>query len=747
MINTTCTLCPGACGITCRIVDGSLVDIMGNVFNPINRGGICPTGMAALELLYSPDRLHGPRVREGEKGGGKWRDIEWDEALSILNEKLTALKRDGKMDGVAFLSGASSGSMADLIHTFVKGTGRGTIYLDDRLDAYPHVFNLMHGIPRYPAFDLKNTDTIFSFGVDLLNAWYSPLQAQGAYGDLKGRSVGSKGDLIQIEHRLSRTGTQAAEWVPIKPGTYGALALGMAYVLIKEDLFDHDFITRRTTGFDSWIDADGTNHIGMRDLILQFYYPEEVSRITGVKEETILRLGKKFGNADHAVAVGDIMVSYQTNGLFSLMAVHTLNLLKGNVGRSGGITVQRDLSLVPLPGGKAGDVSSPGSGERYLAESGIILKTEYPRINKFPEKVLWQSQQNVGMDLLFVYRTNPVFSQIDGDAFQKALQKIPFVVSFSSVMDETSCFADLVIPDDHFLEKWEDAFASPTFPYSVWGVVKPVVSQVHNTKNAGDVLLRLLEKFGDKSASTVKFKDMEELLRYRAKGLFEAGRGMVLDGSFERHLAENLEGRGWWIKPKYDFDKFWDLLIERGGWYDPFVDWENWAAVCGNRDKKVHFFIPELGEIEGKDLGSLPHHEDVEITKDIDYPFLLVPFRMSKIDDGEGTRVPWVIESNGPMAGLTWESWVEINPVTADKVGIKDGDLVWLESRRGKIQLRARVFEGIVEGVLSVPIGMGHRYGMWAKAGANVMEILEEAGDKRSGLPSWQSTPVKIYRA
>ena len=354
LINTTCTLCPGACGVTCRIVDGSLVGIRGNLLNPINRGGICPTGMAGIQLLYSPDRIKAPRVREGEKADENWRDIEWDEALSILKEKVTSVRTGGGRDRLAFLSGVPSGSMADLIHRFVKGQRLGDVYLDDRMDAFPHVFQLMHGIARYPAFDLENTDAVFSFGADLLNAWYSPLQAQTAYGEFMGRKVGRKGELVQIEHRLSRTAAQAGEWVPIKPGTYGALALGMAYVLIKEDLYDHEFVARRTSGFESWIDAAGVDHIGMRDLILQFYHPEEVSRITGVGEETIIRLGKKFGTAERAVAIGDAMISYHTNGLFSLMCVHALNLLKGNIGLRGGITVQRNLPLTPPSG--AGEV-------------------------------------------------------------------------------------------------------------------------------------------------------------------------------------------------------------------------------------------------------------------------------------------------------------------------------------------------------------------------------------------------------
>ncbi len=744
LINSTCTLCPGACGIRCRVMDGSLVSIRGNTCNPINRGGICPNGMAGVQVLYSPDRIKGPMIREGEKGIGKWRDITWEEGFELLREKVAPLinTKDGK--GVVFLSGATSGSNADLIHTFMKTVGgSGEIYLDDQNDAYPHMFSLMHGITRYPAFDLEATDAIFSFGADLFGAWWCPLQAQTAYGEIMGGRDGQRGELIQIEHRLSRTGAQAEEWIPIIPGTYGALALGMAYILIKEELYDHDFVSRRTSGFEDWTDKESISHVGLRDMILQFYHPEEVSRITGVDESTIIHLGKKFGEAESSLAVGDYSASYNTNGLYTLMAIHTLNLLKGNLNRPGGVTVQRELPLAPLPAVNGGESQSSRTGLNYMAEGGIAFKSDYYRIDRFLEKVLWQSEQSV--EVLFVYKTNPVFSQVNHDAFEEAIRSVPFVVSFSPFIDETTHYADLLLPDHVCFESWGDTVSPQTFPVPIWGTVKPVVSPVHNTQSTGDVILKLIREFSGSGNSNLPFSNMEELLRYRARGLFEAGRGMILDDPFERTLMGNLESRGWWIRPKMEFDEFWKLLVENGGWFDPFVDWDDWERVCRNREKKVRFFVPELGELADNELASLPHYESPEIDKEIDYPYLLVPFRMSKIDGGDSGRVPWVIESSGPMAELVWDSWVEINPETASKVGVRNGDIVWLESKRGRIKLRAKIYEGLVKDVLSVPVGLGHKFGTWANIGSNVMGILEREHDKRTGLPSWQTTPVKIY--
>ena len=142
-----------------------------------------------------------------------------------------------------------------------------------------------------------------------------------------------------------------------------------------------------------------------------------------------------------------------------------------------------------------------------------------------------------------------------------------------------------------------------------------------------------------------------------------------MDNPFERSLMESLEGRGWWIRPKLEFEEFWDLLVQRGGWYDPFVDFDHWERACGHPDRKIRLFVPGLGGREGDDLASVPHHEVPELVMDVDYPFTLVPFRMARIDGGTSGWIPWVIESSGPAARLLWGSWVELSPAGEVKAG------------------------------------------------------------------------------
>ena len=147
------------------------------------------------------------------------------------------------------------------------------------------------------AFDFENSNCILSFGSPLLEASISPVRMLRTYGHLRQERPGPKAKIIQIEPRFSLTAAKADEWVPINPGTEGALALGIAYVLIREGLYDRSFVENHTFGFEDWQDAEGKTHIGFKKLVLQEYNVDAVARVTGVPVATVLRIAKEFAAA------------------------------------------------------------------------------------------------------------------------------------------------------------------------------------------------------------------------------------------------------------------------------------------------------------------------------------------------------------------------------------------------------------------------------------------------------------------
>lgn len=181
-VNSSCLLCPGRCGIRGRVVDGRLVGIFGSELHPVSQGGICPRGIAGVQLLYHPERLSQPLERTGPRGSGKWRPVPPDRAVAILGERLARLRSEGRPEGWAVVSGYCRGTMEELWRQFLRAFGSPNYVPDSYPDAIDTVMGLMHGIWRRPGYDLERGDLVLSFGAPLFESWWSPVQAYVAFG-------------------------------------------------------------------------------------------------------------------------------------------------------------------------------------------------------------------------------------------------------------------------------------------------------------------------------------------------------------------------------------------------------------------------------------------------------------------------------------------------------------------------------------------------------------------------------------
>ena len=276
-VNTVCTLCPGGCGVRARKVEDRIVKIDGMPGHPVNDGGICIKGLAAAQLLYSPSRIQNPMKRVGDR----WQNISWSEAISTVVEKLTALRSAGKPHALGCIAGNTQGTTARLLERMLLAYGSPNLMhtpsVQDNLNLTAQLMNGTQGATV--GFDLKNSDLVLSFGSGLLDGWGSPVRAFQAHSQLNDRD----GKLIQIESRLSRTAAKADKWIPINPGTQWVLAMGIAHVLIKEELYHSEFINNYTEGFDDW-----------KRVVLQRFSPEDVAKATGVEKYTTVKLAEAF---------------------------------------------------------------------------------------------------------------------------------------------------------------------------------------------------------------------------------------------------------------------------------------------------------------------------------------------------------------------------------------------------------------------------------------------------------------------
>jgi len=737
-VRTTCSLCPCGCGLDVRVVNGKAVKVEGNPLHPLNQGVCCLKGQAAPEILYSPERIQRPRLQTGEPGDGDWREISWDEALGLVASKLAELRAAGQAHSVAFLYGETRGQMRALINRFMTAYGSPNAISQDSLNdqAARLAMFLTQGINGIPVYDLNAASYAMAFGGNLLESSRHVIGYLGSLAFMR-RGRPERGKLVAVHPRLSLTGIKADEWVPIRPGTYGAMALGMANVIINSNLYDEDFVRDFTFGFEDFEDEAGNQHMGFKSLVLEGYPLDRVESITGVPAADIARLAGEFATNRPAIAVmptepGGLSSG---NGLYTAMAIHALNALVGSIDVPGGVQVQRFPGLADWPGLTLDVAAKTGLAQERIDGAGTdALPLAISAYQDVAEHIL--ADEPYPLNALFLYNANPVYDSPNSSRFAEAFKKVPFVVSFASTLDESAAHANLILPASTFLEIWGDDYVEGT-GYAGISLRQPVVEPVHDTRNPGDVLLSLAAALGAPLADALPWANYEELVEYRLSGV-------GVD---------------------------WDALQENGVWSEMIYfhaapGSTAWGDVVGRdrlnapQDGRFDFFSRELFAALSSpdDPDCLPHFA-LPMTSEYgapeSYPYLLVTQVLITQPRGWEGIIPSLQEAYGLQTNSKWSSWVEINPRAAESLGVEDGDLVWVESPVGRIQVPVRLYEGIWPNAVYVPPGQGHRtlvsWGRGSEAnmvvGANPTQLLVAGTEPPGGLAASSPTRVRIYKA
>jgi anaerobic selenocysteine-containing dehydrogenase len=777
-VNSICRLCPGGCGIKVRLVDGLPVKIEGNPLYPVNRGGLCPVGHSGLQMLYSPDRIQGPMLRIGAQGSKQWEPVGWDKALKMIQDKLARMRQSGHAHRLAFIDGGSRALLTMIFKQFMQTFGSPNYIRTDEWENRKVAYRFMEGHENLAGFDLENTRFVLSFNADLLEAegslvWFSRLM-----NSMRQDPKRPRGRLVQIDPRLSVTAVKADKWIPITPGTEGVLALGIAYLVIQENLYNKDFIEKYTFGFEDWTDEAGKRHMGFKTLVLSEYYPEAVWRITGVPMEDIVLVARGFAENQPAVAICGKGVARHPNGFYAQMAIHALNALVGNIGRPGGIIYPKGLPLDAWPKPELDEKALLGLSKSRIDQS---RSETFPMAQDLPSNLAGRilADHPYPIEILLLYKSNPVFELAEPEKVKKALEKIPFVVSFSSFLDESSEFANLILPDNLYLESWQEDFDVPYSHFDYFGVGQPAIKPIGDTKPTGDFILGLAKALDGTITRSLPFKDYFSVIQWAAKMVFESGRGTMM-GEFDEAWLEYLVERGWQHPRHKTFEEFWPHLVQQGAWVDAIPRQVFLKDAFDTPSKKFEFYMLGLEqELEkhvqsadqsnhasaGSTLGEmlehlkirargdaiyLPHHEPVRFAGDeFEYPYHLIPYEINITGDGTVTNSPLLLEMVGFRHYIRWDSWVEINPETAKEAGVSEGDWIWIESPVGKVRLRARIYPGAHPDMVNIPIGLGHTaLGRYTKnRGINPNILLVKDFDLMSGVPAKLGTRVKIYKA
>ena len=375
-----------------------------------------------------------------------------------------------------------------------------------------------------------------------------------------------------------------------------------------------------------------------------------------------------------------------------------------------------------------------------------------------PERIL--SGTPYPVNALFLFATNPLANHPAKEALAGAMKKIPFIVSFSPFLDESSAMADLVLPDHTYLERWQDDQVTHLAGFTCFSLARPASRPLHQTRDTADTVLQISQALGGTVAGSLPWKGFEDLLREGVRGLYESRRGYIVSIHAEEALRKVLEREGYWVPEFKDYDAFWNGLLQRGAWWDPTSLPVSRKALLRTPSGKFEFYSTALKQLvdkavkqEGKagsfmtvlaagkpeDTLFLPAVAIRSPEESASFPLRLSSYRLMSRPMGGGKNQPWLLEQPAVHVQASWEGWVEIHPKTAAALGIKEHDWVWVESAKGRVKLQAKLYAGTVPHVVHIPLFGGK--------GPNPNDLIANETDIFRGFGLLNTTMVRIRRA
>lgn len=754
-VYTMCQQCDAGCGLRVKVLQGKAIKIEGNPLFPTNQGGVCPKGQAALQVLYDPDRIRTPLRRVGQRGEGKWETVTWPQAMDEVVQKLKTLRDQGQAHTVAFMNGRRRDHLGDLIGRFMEayGSPNNLSSAGPGSDLTSGAYYLAQGTWQPVAFDMANSNYVIFFGAAWAESWGPSAELARLHGFIRQDRPGIRTKLVQVDHRLSMSAAKCDEQVYVRPGTDGALALGMANIIVNEKLYNQEFVTSQAFGFEDWQDSAGGRHTGFKTVVTRDYLPAAVSKITGVAEGDIYRLAREFAYYQPSLALSGDGASAQTNGIYSQWAVHSLNALMGSFGKAGGIVERRSPGFTAWPDVVRDSAARSGLSQARIDGAG---GSDYPFATGVGQG-LTRSLQNgspYGINALFLYDVNPAYDELGAKAFTEALGKVPFIVSFSPFQDDTTLYADLVLPDCTFLEKWDEKVVISTAGYPVVGLAQPVMEPLYDSASTGDAIVVMAHMLGGSVGDSFPWKGQRGAIQDAMKGIAQKGKGSPRAGNFPEFWQKAVAQGGWWddappAAARFTFGtpskkfEFYSQTMK-----DKIETLAKVEAGTGSTSDKANILLQRLKVKAQGDQAYLPHYEEPRLSGDEkQYPYYLNTYK--PLASGGDANAPFLSESFVPHLYGSWDSWIEINPETAHELGISEGAEVWVESPVGKLKAKAKLYPGAMPGVVNMPLGFGHKgWGRWANnIGINPGAIVATDTDYLAGVPAWGATRVRISRA
>ena len=705
-IPTVCYQCKAECAILARVENGVVKEVKGN---PRGRGKVCVKGMAGITSLYSSERLKYPMKRVGERGSGKFERISWEEAMDIMEKKLTELRERGEAH--KFTYSMFPHSVTDPKWRFVNACGgfisTGLPHCDSaKIMAHMHTFGCFpnhHIAPMYytvPKGGLMILSGRHPFGC--LDDACVPKHI------LDAKERGAK--LIVIDPIYRPEASKADWWIPIKPGGDSALFLGVCNHLLMNGLHDREFC-------DKWVrEGDMDNLL----LYIRDKTPEAMSKHCGVPPEDIVRLAKMAAEAPSACIDAFKSIMYG-NGMDWGHAWSIFLVITGNLDNPGGQPLPQIAPMAPV---------EPVPPAPNLAELGYHRtgkdKDKFDHYNFFLQPT-WYAAQAIKegtLKVFFASECNPALSEMGSGEWRKAVtmkdEKGDYLLELLVVTEimpsETMKWADLVLPDQTNFERWEMLYMPWWYNFGHCAALcQPVVEPIGEARHANRVFIELGKRMFPEYFA---FKDDVEYYDIELAGV----------GMSVKELQEN---GGVWSTRTAGFRKY--------------EDDGKFATPSGKIELEWKMYA-DIGQQWPNPEPPLEFRRNQE-----EFPFILVNFRTIYLNN-TGAWSQNNAQLRDPVSGLDANPCL-LNPIDAEKLGFAEGDMVTMESSSGSVKIPVMLTERIIPGCAGIIHGFGQTMGKVASRGNWVSdnELIADAGSKLDeqdmrGGEAHVATRVKLYK-
>ncbi len=698
VVKSSCRMCHGGCGALVHVKDGDVVKVTGDPDSPMNKGRLCPKGAASIELLHHPDRLKYPMRRLGARGEGRWERISWDEALDSIVVKLKEIIEDLGAESIGIGQGTGRRHF-DYVVRFANALGTPNWCEPGCAQCFIPRLNanmLTLGMPFVPDyFGEVHPQYVLAWG-------HNPL-VTGPDGEIQFTlrdSIERGSKLIVVDPRLSETAQKAEIWLQLRPGTDDALALSMLNVMITEELYDREFVEEWTSGFDQLSER------------VERYTPEWAEEITWVPADQIRLAARTFAQAKPATLDWGVAFEHTPNCFQTARAIAMLPVLTGNIDVPGGlITGMLPMGIFPYLAERLSEDARAkrlGADEfKVLGANGVSLPMPAAHIPAMLKAM--RTGEPYPVKAFLIFGSNPLVTYANPREVLESLAALDLLVVMDIFMTPTAEMADIVLPAATWLEA--DGVQGYPIAVDVHVFAQQRVVRLWESRQDEEVMIELARRLGLEAGT----EPLEEILDRRLKGLGLSFEQLKDRGSVSVPLAyRKYEQMKMFLTPSGKVELYSSVLEGLG--YDPLPYYEE--------PPESPLSTPELLE---------------------DYPLILIT----------GGRVPYFFHSEHRQVPKLRrrhpDPIVQVHPETAGRLGITEGDWIWIETRRGKIRQKASLTEGIDPRVVHVEHGWwfpeeeSPEHGVWT-SNANLLTDNGPPYDPAMGTYQLRALLCRVYK-